>query len=97
MRMPVALNGLLQTTPLSSREIHDATVIDVRTNVGYSPMRLPQFYLDGSVAISGKEPERLCTEYKVRLKPSRGRARWYPVSQEAFLRAQTLIGQPLGD
>lgn len=88
---------LLHPAPLSDREIHDARVVDVRTNEGYSPLQLPQFFPDGGVAIPGREPQRLCTIYQIKLQPSRGRARWHSVSYEIFRRAQSTLDGSLNN
>lgn len=83
---------LLHPAPPQS-EIHDATVVAVRTRKGHTDPQLPQFFSNGALAIPGREPELLGTEYQIRLQPPRGRAHWLTVNHEAYLRAQQMIGK----
>jgi len=59
----------------------------MKTEPIYRPMRPPLFFLDGSIARSGCEPQLMFDDYLVKLRRANGRVSWVRVSFDTYRRA----------
>ena len=62
-------------------------VLDMKTDPIYRPMRPPLFFMDGSVAQAGREPQLMCNDHLIKLRQPGRKASWVRVSAEAYRRA----------
>ena len=68
-------------------------VLDREDSPIYRSFRQPLFFVDGSLAVGGREPQLVCDDYRLKVRQSNGRVCWIRVSRDAYQHAA--IGQPL--
>jgi len=78
-----ALQGLRHSVRIKSTP-RSKIVLDKKTDPLYQPMRPSLFFSDGSMALTGNEPQLICNDYRVKLRHPSGRVSWVRVSPDTY-------------
>lgn len=90
-RAHMVLQGLRHTL-VHTAASSSGVVLDREHSPIYRPIRQPLFFIDGSLAVSGREPQLVCDEYRLKLRQADGHTCWVRVSPDDY--QQAVIGQP---
>lgn len=83
MPRPKVLQGLRQSHPPADTP-SPPVVIAKKSDPIYRSVRQPQFYLDGSLALAGRDPEIMCPGPLVKLRHPNGKESWVTVTPETY-------------